>query len=233
MPPALRGSYPEEPRWIDLSWFDAPGSLHGADPRFTERVADLSASIRGVERDTLIGENVRQHRKAVRLARAAIAALSTLLVLALIAGGLAILQRGEAVRQRDAATEQSLIARVGQLAATATSRAPTDLQSALLLADSAYRTQPDPGAVRALHEVLTTTPQLVGFTDFGAPVTAADADSDAAVLAAGLDSGQVIHVDRNTGERTEVMNLGAAVTFLAVSDDGTTIAAGSQDGSAI
>ena len=99
VPRALRDAYREQPRWVDLSWHTQQGSLGKADPRFAERVADLSAAIRGVERDTLIGENVRQHRKTRRLTRAAIAGLSVLLLVALAAGGVAFVQRSEAVRR--------------------------------------------------------------------------------------------------------------------------------------
>ena len=225
IPPALKGAYEEEPRWVDFTWYGRPGSLRRADPRFVERIADLSAAIRGIERDILLGENVRQHRKTRRLTRAAIAALSVLLVIALGAGGVAFVQRSEAVRQRDAATEQSLIARTRQLAATAVNRADTDLQSGLLLAATAYRTRPEYQTTQALHEVVSATPQLVGFYDFGEPITTVDGTPDVKVLAAGTESGKVYRLDRAAGAPTEVMNLGATIEFAAVSDDGKTVAA--------
>lgn len=225
VPPALRGAYEQEPRWVDMVWFDAPGSLQTADPRFAERIADLSAAVRNIERDTLIGENVRQHRKARRLARAAIVGLAGLLVLALVAGGVAFVQRSEAVRQRDTAAQQSLVARAGQLAATAVNEAETNLQSSLLLATTAFRTRPDIATLQALHEVLTTTPQLEGFVDFGTPLSAVDGTPDANILVAGSDSGTIFRDDRRTGDRVELMNLPGSVRFLAVSDDGRTVAA--------
>ncbi len=105
IPPLLRTAYREEPRWIDLRWY--AGRLHRrrraerSDPRFAERVADLAAAVRGVERDTLVGENVRQHQRALRLARGGVAALAVLLVLSIVAGVVAVAQRGEAVEQRE------------------------------------------------------------------------------------------------------------------------------------
>ena len=68
--------------------------------------------------------------------------------------------------QRNNAVEQSLIATTRQLAATAKTTAETDLQSALLLADTAYRTRAEPQTIEALHAVLTTTPQLDGVLRF-------------------------------------------------------------------
>ncbi|OHT88444.1 TIR domain-containing protein [Mycobacteroides saopaulense] len=225
VPATLRGHYREEPRWIDLTWFSNPGSLRSADPQFLERVADLAAVVRDVPRDMLIGENVRQHRKTVRLTRAAIAGLSVLLVLALVAGGVAFVQRREAIHQRDTATEQSLVARVGRLAAMASSRAPVDLQSALLLAASAYGSRANPTSVRALHDVITTTPQLVQFVDFQDPVTAADATATGSTVVGATVSGRVVRVDLSTGARDEIMDFTSSVDFLAISADGLTIAA--------
>jgi WD40 repeat protein len=98
VPPALQRAFAEEPRWIDMTWFDDPGSAGDADLRFQERVADLAAPVRGVDRDALIGANLAEHRKTMRRARIAIAALSTLLVAALVAGGVAVVQRNTAKR---------------------------------------------------------------------------------------------------------------------------------------
>ena len=225
IPPALRYAYAEEPRWVDMAWFAESDSLGKADPRFLERVADLSSAIRGVERDALIGENVRQHRKTRRLARAAVSALAALLVVALGAGVVAFIQRGEAVRQRDTAVEQSLVARARQLAATAVNAADSDLQQALLLATTAYKTRQEQQTEVALHTAITKTPQLVGFFDFGEEVTLVDASPEAGIIVGGSQSGKVFRIDRTSGDRKAILDLHSPVDFLAVSDDGKTVAA--------
>ena len=127
--------------------------------------------------------------------------------------------------QRNSAVEQALIATTRQLAATAKTTAETDLQSALLLADTAYRTGAEPQTIEALHAVVTTTPQLEGFYDFGQPVTEVDGTPDTGVLVGGTESGTVYRLDRATGTMTEVMAVDAPIEFLAVSDDGKTISA--------
>ena len=127
--------------------------------------------------------------------------------------------------QRNNAVEQALIATTRQLAATAKTTAETDLQPALLLADTAYRTRAEPQTIEALHAVVTTTPQLEAFYDFGQPVTEVDGTPDARVLVGGTESGAVYRLDRATGTMTEVMALDAPIEFLSVSDDGETIAA--------
>ena len=225
IPPALHHAYQEEPRWIDLTWFDEDGSLGKADPRFQERVADLSSAITGVERDTLIGENVRQLRKTRRLTRAAVSALAVLLVLALSAGAAAFCQRGEALRQRDAAYQQSVLATARQLAATAVNLADFDLQSAMLLATTAYKTRPEHQTELALHAAITRTPQLIGFFDFGEPVTFVEAPADMKTIVGGTESGKVYRLDRASRQRTELFDLPGPIGFLGVADDGKTVAA--------
>ena len=127
--------------------------------------------------------------------------------------------------QRNNALEQSLVATTRQLAATAKTTAETDLQSALVLADTAYRTRAEPQTIEALHAVLTTTPQLEAFYDFGEPVPVVDGTPDGGVLVGGTESGIVHRLDRSTGTMTEVMTLDGPIEFLSISDDGKTIAA--------
>ena len=112
VPPCLRTAFAEEPRWLDLRWLrDAPAGT--ADPRFNEALADLSAPIRAVPRDELIGEDLKQHRRVRLLSRAAITVLSLLLVTAVVATVIA-------VRQRDEVLRQSVTLRSRQLAGIAT-----------------------------------------------------------------------------------------------------------------
>jgi uncharacterized protein HemX len=76
-------------------------------------VADLAAPLHGLAKDDLVGEDVRQHRRTVRLARSAVALLAAL---ALIAGGSSVV----AVGQRNDAQAKARLALSRQLAAQAT-----------------------------------------------------------------------------------------------------------------
>ena len=58
----------------------------------------------------LVGEDLRQHRRALRLARGAIAALSVLVVGVMIAAWIAYAQRNEAARQRNEADAARIVA---------------------------------------------------------------------------------------------------------------------------
>ena len=222
LPRALSGAYAEEPRWIDVRWYEAAGSLGTEDPRWMERVADVAAAVRFAERDQLIGENVREHRRARRLLRSGIALLSLLLVASLVATVLAVAQRSEANRQRDTANRQATIALARQLAAQAVSLAPADLPTASLLAVQAYRTNPDAQTRAALFQVATASPQLVRTLPVGAPVRATAVAPDGTVVT-GDAEGRVL-VWRGTDSQLAA-TLPQPVQALAVSDDGSVVAA--------
>lgn len=100
IPPSLEGAFSEEPRWVDLRFARDPGRLSLADPRFADAVADLASTMRRVPKDELAGEEVRQHRRTVVTAWAAVVAL---LALAIAAVGFGI----SSARSADEAREQA------------------------------------------------------------------------------------------------------------------------------
>ena len=110
VPEALRNLYDGrggELLWLDLRWANedrlAPDALDLRNTRFRDPVASLAAPIHGVPKDELEGEDVRQHRRSVRLRRAAIAGLAAVTVVALVLGGFARVRRDAANDQRDRA----------------------------------------------------------------------------------------------------------------------------------
>ena len=110
VPDALQGVFSEEPRWVDLRWAKDEEQLDLQDPRFADAVADIGSAIRGVPKDELASEEVRQHRRTVRTAWAGGVALT---VLTLLSGVLALLAAGnanEAERQADAASANAALA---------------------------------------------------------------------------------------------------------------------------
>jgi WD40 repeat protein len=217
--PALSKAFAEEPRWVDLSWFELEDSLRDADPRFPERVADLAAAIRFQERDELVGENVRERRRALRLLRGGVIALSGLLVASLVATVIAVVNG-------NAAAEQARIALARQLAAQAITLSSTDLQTASLLAVEAQRMNDDPQTRAALFQLATSSPQLVRSLPVGALVTATALAADGTVFT-GDDDGVVARWDGD--ERTDLADLGARITGLTVSEDGGYVAATAGD----
>lgn len=150
----------------------------------------------------------------MRLARAGVTALAVLLVAALVALG-----------QRNRAVEQARIATARQLAATAVANLGTRLDLAQLLAAEAYRTDPNPETRAALLQAVTSSPALVHYWHGDAPVTALANSADGTTIVAGTANGTVTRWRARTGERSDVLRLGAPVTSVAVSGNGDTIVA--------
>lgn len=220
---ALAKAFAEEPRWIEMPWFDAEGSLKAADPRFPERVADLAAAVRGLERDEIVGENVRQRRRALRLLRGGVIALSGLLVASLVATGIAVVNG-------NAAAEQARIAQARQLAAQAIVASTTDLQLASLLAVEAVRLHDDPQTEAALFQLQNTSPNLARSLQVGSYVRSTALGEDGTVYV-GADDGTVSAW--SDSKRTDLMTLPGKVWAVSVSDDQSVVAAVSSSESSL
>jgi acyl carrier protein len=143
----LRGAFGEEPRYVDLRWARGRERLTLDDDRFREDVADIAATLHGRPKADMIGEQVRQHRRTIRLARGAIVVLSILTVAALAAAAFAVWQSRIASDERDAA-------RARELAARSSVDLNVDPVAAVRLAAAGVRNKPLPEAEDALRAAL-------------------------------------------------------------------------------
>ena len=111
-PPALQGAFSDEPRWVDLRFAGTDEQLDLQNPQFSGAVADIASAIRGIPKDELESEEVRQHRRTVRTAWGAGIALLILVVLASAAAIYAIDQQNRAndLAQSEAAARQEAVA---------------------------------------------------------------------------------------------------------------------------
>src|SRR5262245_24669758 len=109
-PDCLSRRFPEEPLWLDLTWAAGIQKPSTRDARFLNTVGDLSAIIRGVSKEQLIGEDVRQHRKLLVLQRVALAALAALTAIAAVGGFAALQQRNRAIANATRAETASKLA---------------------------------------------------------------------------------------------------------------------------
>ena len=85
VPPSARGWLSGEPLWVDLRWARDEEHVAAHNPRFRDAAAALAAPIHGTDKDELVGEDVRQHRRTVRLTRAAVASIAVLALAAIAA----------------------------------------------------------------------------------------------------------------------------------------------------
>jgi tetratricopeptide (TPR) repeat protein len=103
LPPVLAGRFASEPKWVDLRAYR--DGANPRDARFIEAGADFAAAIRGMPKEDLLSQEVRQQRRALTLAWSA---AGSLLILAGLAGWqwtVAIEQRDRAERTLAAATQ--------------------------------------------------------------------------------------------------------------------------------
>ena len=177
VPPCLRAAFEEEPRWLDLRWVhDSPAPA--ADPRFAAAMADLSAPIRGVARDDLIGEDLTQHRRVRRLATSAVSLLALLLVVSIVSTVLAVGQRDDVLRQ-------AVTLRSRQLASTASGLLDSDLRLAQLIAVQGFRTEESAATREALLQAAFASPLVDRFVTFDADITAVATSADSSTAAVG------------------------------------------------
>lgn len=95
-PPALFGAFSDEPRWVELPWASTDEQLDLNNARFRSAIADIASAIHGVPKEDLESKEVRQHRRTVRTAWAAILALVILVIGTSAAGIAAVVKWGEA-----------------------------------------------------------------------------------------------------------------------------------------
>jgi WD40 repeat protein len=146
VPRRLRDALVEEPRHLDLRWAAGETDLDLRNSGFRSAVADLAAPMHGVAKDELEGEDIRQHRRARRLARGGVALIASLLAVALAFGTYAMVQRGQAIDSRNRAdtqarlaTTQARLAQAQQLSAEAVATSDSDLARSLLLSVEGQR----------------------------------------------------------------------------------------------
>lgn len=106
LPARLKGAFHAEPLYLDLRWARTAKDLSPRRPEFLDAVARLSATLRQLPIDDVVGEDVKQYRRTRRVAGAAIAALTILLIGAVVGALVAIGQRNLAREQQRIAEEQ-------------------------------------------------------------------------------------------------------------------------------
>ncbi|SEQ51247.1 WD40 repeat [Lentzea xinjiangensis] len=224
VPPRVRRALGEEPRWVDLRWLRSAENVDESNPRLRECVADIASAVRGVPKDDLVGEHVRQHRRTMRLARGAVTALAVLAAAVLVAALIAVAQRDDAIAQARTATARGL-------ASAAVANLRTDLALSQVLAAEGYRVEPNAETRSALFQALTASPQLDRYVQVGGEVSALAASADGKIAVAGTEDGRVVRLDLAAGSRAETEVGSSPVTAVAVNADGAVVAASSAGSS--
>jgi hypothetical protein len=110
LPPTLKGRFAVEPFWIDVRAYRNVASPR--DAKFVDLAANFAATIHGVPKEDLLSQEVRQQRRALRLAWSAVGTLIVLLALAGWQWRVAENAKQAALAAQRKATEQQKIAEV-------------------------------------------------------------------------------------------------------------------------
>ena len=137
IPRSLAGVFASEPLWAD---FREARTAQKDATAFREPAVRLAAGLRGMSPRDLDGEDLQQHRRTIRIAGIAIAALLALTIISAIATVQALRQRGLAISR--------------ELSALSAARLGTDPDLSVLLALRAGEVATTPQAERALRAAL-------------------------------------------------------------------------------
>ena len=162
VPGALRGVFSEEPRWVDVRWAKDEDHLDLQDPRFADAIADIASTIRGIPKDDLASEEVRQHRRTVRTAWSAGVALIVLVVAATAFGF-------QSIANASRADENAATARSRELAASGINVLGDDPELSVLLALQSIRTLPE-GVAPPLESIVALRTAIQAVNRDGFPI---------------------------------------------------------------
>jgi WD40 repeat protein len=205
VPPSLRGVFPSEPIWVDLRWAQSEQARAHDQPEFRAAIASIASRLHNRPKEDLIGEDVRQHRRALHAAWSAAGVLAMLAVVASIAAYVAVQQRNAAEYQEMLATARALSARAEMLRTTRADELET---TALLAAQSLLR-QPSPEASHTAHYAINRLPVVVAKVKHSADIVSLAVTTDGR-FAASLDRDGVLMVtDLSGGESIIRQMLGA------------------------
>jgi hypothetical protein len=216
LPPSLLERTEQEPHWVDLRSVSVEQGLEQLVPP----AAAVVAALTGKEKDEILGEDLRQHRRTRRTAVAALAVISVLAAAAVVAAVVA-------TAQRDAARRSATIAQARALAAGAQANLGQDLDRSLLYAATAYRQHDDTASHAALFQALSSNPHLMRFIPHSAPPTALTWLGTTHVLAEG-GPGYLVLTDVDSGSSRTVRLSGTVTALAGTADGGTVVTATSE-----
>jgi WD40 repeat protein len=161
-PPSLFGAFCEEPRHIDLRWARDEANVSARTPRLRDQAAEIAAPIHHISKEDLVGDDLRQHRRTVRTARAAVAVL---VLLTVVAAGAAVNASRSADRARESQARAEDARRESdyeRLVAQARDLRRSRLDVALLLAVEARHRRDTPESRGAIQAAILEDPSYLG-----------------------------------------------------------------------
>jgi len=112
LPKGIDYGFEDVPRYTDFRQLRAmqPAELSLRNPTFLQAIADVASTLLGKDKDVLLGEDVRQHRRTKRITWTAVLVLFLLTVASIVAATFAVRNQREADRRRRLAQSRVLAA---------------------------------------------------------------------------------------------------------------------------
>jgi len=198
LPAQIAGMFKQEPFWVNLKSANTSEAQNIRNPQFQLAVAKLAAPIRGIDPETLISQDFKEHRRTIRHATIGVSLLLVATISALAFGLYAKSQREVAVAQRN-------LALVRQLAAEArldmNDSAESFARSALLVAESLKRGA-ELDSYKAWQQIVSILPRgRVFVLVHEASVTSVAYSPSGKFLASTSSDGSIHLWDAKTGEK--------------------------------
>jgi hypothetical protein len=109
IPNNLSGAFKNEPLFVDFRESTHPSELALDNPDFKTKVVLLAATLHGKHVGDMVGEDLKQHKRTIRIRNSAIFTLSVMLLAAIGLAIFAFLQKNEAEHQRKQALANSYL----------------------------------------------------------------------------------------------------------------------------
>jgi WD40 repeat protein len=200
LPSVLKKAMKAEPRYVDLR---VARDLDALPPqRLREVVADIAAPLHGMPKDEILGEAVRLHRRALRLAAAAVVALTVLSAVAVAFGVESRRQAAEAARQRDTAVRQTQITIAQSLTAQAEAIRSTQPRVAMRLGIAASHFDDDAYVRSSLYRTVAGSHMAETLNAEQEDVPAVDWSPAAPLMATGGEDSTVVLWDTSDPAHT-------------------------------
>jgi WD40 repeat protein len=206
--PALLGQFATEPLYCDLRWAQKDELATLPADEYRDAIGTVAATLHGVEKSAIVGKDLQEHRKRLRLAWTTSVALAVLLIASVVAGIVAYRQYRSALAGRLRAESRVLRNRA------------TTLERSVLFAIEGARMQPTAESIADVRDstVLLSTPVLT--IRYPAKVIAVAINPAGDRFMTGTDEGDFQLLDTKTGKWLTRLTKASPVAALAFSHNG-------------